>query len=509
MYVNKPGDGRTFKEIEIKNLYFLVSRKVKKDWNMNQLLINVRESEKRILLINNNVIQNLYIEQPEQESLIGNIYIGIVERVVPSMEAAFVNIGKGKKGYLHFSQTPVFIKNKFEGNVDKRKPYIHQGEKILVQIIKDETDTKYYRLTGNIEFTSESVILMPYGHYVAVSKKLSETLRQQLRDWAINTKHDTEGYLFRTQAEQLTEERFLETIDELREEHNKLILLAGQVKAPALLKGNNSFLNEIIKLKDKFQLDEVICDDLQLVKQLKEIWTGIHIEYYHEKMNIFSHYFLNKELEKLQKKVVWLDNGANIVIEEKEAFTIIDVNSAKASGQKRKDETIRKTNMLAAREIARQVRLRNIGGNIFIDFINMTKDQDREAIIRLLKKEFEWDQERTIIFGFTNLGILEMSRKRTKPSLQQKMMVHCPTCQGTGFVESSATVAFQLERELWGYKDQDYMEVIIEVTEDVLQFFTGEHKEHFMKLEHTLGFTISFEIFAFPKPHFHIKRLVN
>ncbi len=483
--------------------------KVKKDWNMNQLLINVRESEKRILLIENHVLQNLYIEQPQQESLIGNIYIGIVERVVPSMEAAFVHIGKGKKGYLHFSQTPAFIKDKFEGNVDKRKSYIHQGEKILVQIVKDETDTKYYRLTGNIEFTSESVILMPYGHYVAVSKKLSESARQQLRDWAMDMKNDSEGFLFRTQAGQLTKERFLDAIEALREEHKQLLSSVGQVKAPALLKENNSFLKEIINLKEKFHLDEVICDDLRLVKQLKEVWTDIHIEYYHEKTNIISRYSLNKELEKVHKKVVWLDNGANIVIEENEAFTIIDVNSAKAPGQKRKDETIRKTNMLAAKEIARQVRLRNIGGNIFIDFINMTKDQDRESIIRLLKKEFERDQERTIVFGFTNLGILEMSRKRTKPSLQQKMMVHCPTCQGTGFVESSATAAFQLERELWGFKDQDYMEVIIEVTEDVLQFFTGEYKEHLMNLERTLGFTIKFQVFDFPKPHYHIKRLIS
>ena len=255
-------------------------------------------------------------------------------------------------------------------------------------------------------------------------------------------------------------------------------------------------------------IDEVICDHFPMVQRIKKEWdAGDKVVYYHRNENILSRLSLDKHLASLFKKVVWLDNGANIVIEEKEAFTVIDVNTAKFSGRVDTDDFIRITNRLAAREIARQLRLRDIGGNIFIDFINMQSQSGREELLREFKKELEKDHERTIIYGFTKLGVLEMSRKRTKPSVQKKMSVPCAVCQGTGFVESPATVAFQLERELWEYKNGDYSNVVVAVTEDVLSYFTGENKKHLLNLENTLKFTISFEKLSFPKPHYYIKRL--
>lgn len=464
---------------------------------MIRLLINARETEKRMLLEKDNYLQSVYIEQPEQESLVGNIYLGYVEKLMHSMDAAFVNIGKGKKGYLHLSQLPG-ISN------------VHQGEKILVQVIKDETDTKYYRLTRNIELSSDTLVYMPYGQYVAISKKLPEQVRDQLRQWANEVKVEPEGILLRTQAGDVTQEELVEKLTYLRNEFQRLIKLSQNLKAPALLVEKNTFFEEIKKINQKEKVSEIICDDYDLFHLLKEKLGNItQLTYYKEKENIISHFLLEKEMETLHKKIVWLKNGANIVIEENEAFTIIDVNTAKSPGHKLKRDAVMTTNTLAAKEIARQVRLRNIGGNILIDFINMQEEKERIKIINLLKQEFAQDFERIIIYGFTALGILEMSRKRTKPSIRQKMMIPCPNCHGTGFIESPATVAFRLERELWEYRDQDFSEVVIAATEDVIQYFTGDHQNHLKDLESTLHFSIHLQPENFAIPHYHIKKFVR
>ncbi len=474
---------------------------------MTKMIINARESEKRIIMEKAGSIQHVYIEQPEGKSLVGNIYLGIVERVVPSLNAAFVNFGKGKKGYLHVTQVPAYL---FQENKQKDvsiREVIRQGEKMIVQVQKDESDKKYYRITGNIEIASPTLVYMPFGNYVAVSKKLPQKERTRLKEWGHRYKQGSEGFIIRTNASDCHENELLDQYNQLKEKWNAIKGLAQKQKAPSALLVHDSLLDEIQSFLQLEKVDEIICDDMTIVQHVKkELKNSIPVRYYKEKENIVTHYLLQKELESLTKKMVWLKNGANIVIEQSEAFTIIDVNTAKFTGSLEKEMAVMETNRLAAIEIARQIRLRNIGGNIFIDFINVKEENDRVALIQLLKKEFEKDQERTIIYGFTALGILEISRKRAKPSLQDKLLNQCPTCYGTGFVTSPATVAFQLERELWEYKDGDYSEVIIEATEDVVAYFSGEHKEHLKRLEETLLFKITFQPISFFRPHYHIKR---
>lgn len=477
---------------------------------MTKLLINARVSEKRIVVENEGKIERFFVEQPEGKSLIGNIYLGIVERVVPSLNAAFVNIGKGKKGYLHVSQVPEYFLQNHKEKDGSIRDFIRQGEKIIVQVQKDESDKKYYRITGNIEFPDQALVYMPFGKYVAVSKKLPEEVRKQLKEWGNSAVQDSEGMVLRTAASDLNEAELLEKFARLRESWKRIEGLAQKQKAPSPLYMHDQFFDEIHSVLETEQVDEIVCDEFSIVQQLKaELKDSIPVSYYKGNENILSHFSLQKELESLMKKVVWLKNGANIVIEQSEAFTIVDVNTAKFTGYSEKETAVMETNRLAAIEIARQIRLRNIGGNIFIDFINVKREQDRLALIRILRDELERDTERTIIYGFTTLGVLEMSRKRAKPSLQDKLMVQCPTCQGTGVVSSPATVAFQLERELWEYKDGDYSEVIVEATEDVIVFFRGEYREHLARLEETLFFNITFEKVDFAHPHYHIKRIVR
>lgn len=466
---------------------------------MNRLIINTRESERRFVLLKNGKVCYLYIEQPEQKSHIGNIYLGIVERIVPHLHAAFVRLGKEQKGYLSFHDVPRSITNTGK---------VHAGEKIIVQIKKDETERKSYRITANIEFSGSSLVYMPYGNYTAVSKKIAEPERTELKNWAEAVKKETEGILVRTKAAEMSKEKLVEQLNALREKFVLVKRKGETAKAPALLMEKDSFMEEITRVLAKEQVEEIFCDQFNFVEKLKqEAGFRLPVIYYNEKENIFSHFRLHKDLETVFKKVVWLPNGANIVIEEREAFTVIDVNSAKFSGRIEREDFIETTNEAAAKEIARQIKLRNIGGNIFVDFINMRNSKARKRIIQILQNEFADDYERVIIYGFTSLGVLEMSRKRERPSLQQKMTQSCSVCGGTGVVGSPASVAFQLERELWGYKGGDYKDVYIEVSEDVYQYFTGKNKHHVKNLEETLNLSLHFKSVTAAKPCYRILRL--
>ena len=227
-------------------------------------------------------------------------------------------------------------------------------------------------MSGNIELAGEALIYMPYGKYVAVSRKLTEPVRQALKEIGQRIKEPSEGMILRTETEKLSETDLQSRLQKERERWQHLLKKSQSLKAPAPLFVMNHFLEEINAILMKMNVDEIVVDVKPLAQQLKERYGNRYpISFYREKENLISHYTLQKEWESLHKKVVWLKNGANIVIEESEAFTIIDINTAKFTASSEKEAAIRKTNMLAAQEIAKQIRLRNMGGNIFIDFINM------------------------------------------------------------------------------------------------------------------------------------------
>ncbi|MCU9614004.1 Rne/Rng family ribonuclease [Caldibacillus lycopersici] len=476
---------------------------------MNRLFINTRESEKRWMVEKSGEMVELFIEQPEHASLIGNIYLGVVEKVIPSMNAAFVHIGKGKKGYLHISQIPAYYMSE-EANKPFKSiaKFLRQGEKIIVQVVKDETDSKYYRLTGNIEFSGKAIVYMPFGKYTAVSKKLNEETRTKWKEWAKLVLTDSEGIVIRTSVENVTNDVLLQELEKLRKQFTEVHSSSVKGNAPSLLLQKNTFYEKISHILEKEQMDEIYCDEISLFQKLKEALkdSNLSINYYPGNENIISHFQTSHAMEQLTKKIVWLKNGANIVIEETEACTVIDVNTGKFTGKSQKEKTIFDTNLLAAEEIARQVKLRNIAGIILVDFINMKSPQQQKQIISLLNERFIHDQERVTIYGFTSLGILELSRKRTTPSIKQKLTISCPVCNGLGTVMSPATIAFQLERELWEYKGSDYSEVQIEATPDVIQYFTGENEAHLHDLEVILRIKILLQSIDKNIPHYHIKR---
>lgn len=470
---------------------------------MNQIIINAREQEKRFAVVENHELKKFFIERPEQKSCIGNIYYGIVEKVMPSMDGAFVRIGKDKKGFLHRTAIPAYT---LDPNENKSRiplsSLIHQGEKMIVQVVKDETGSKYCRLTGLIEISGDYLIYLPYSSYIAVSKKLNDVERNKWKQWAKNYLDKNEGVIIRTFAMHLDEDKVFAELQQLRAVYQNLVRKAQQVKAPTLLQGKDHFLAEILKETEKNKVEEILADERNIIKNIQEQVGNIPIVFYQEKENIFSRFHLDRAIEQLTKKVVWLENGANIVIEETETATIIDVNTSKFTKQNEYKKTIMETNRLAAKEIARQIILRKISGIILIDFINMETDEERESIINILEEELDEDELPTKIFGFTALGILEMARKRTTPSLKEQMQRKCPVCHGSGAVLSLETIVHQLERELMEYRRGNVNEISIEATEDVIDYVSsGNHfKDHF-------PFKISFISVNDVRPFYRIKQI--
>lgn len=477
---------------------------------MKQLIINARETEKRYALLDNGKLVQFYTENPRDKSLVGNIYLALVENVIPSMNAAFVQLGKGIKGYLPLKTVQInpFIGQDGENNGPVK---IKQGDKVIVQVIKDQTALKEYTVTGNIEFSGKGLVYMPYGKYVAVSKKLGDEERKFWKTWGFKNKSNTEGLLVRTFADTAGTNVLEKELEKLRQQYADVLQKAKREKAPALVLERDPFFEKIVALLEEESLDEVHCDSRSLLRNLEKVIdkTKISIQYFQGNENIFSNFHLDKSVHELHKKIVWLDNGANLVIEEAEAFTIIDVNSGKFTGSLEKNAATMEINRLASVEIARQLRLRNISGIVLIDFINMNHDKNREEIVKLMEREFANAEPRTTIHGFTTLGLMELSRKKTTPSVKQKTMIPCPVCHGVGNVPSPEACAFKLERELWELKGQDVEKVVVEVTEDIYSYFSGEYRPYLENLEEALHFQIEFQKIENLVPFYHIKRVLR
>ena len=479
---------------------------------MKRLIINSLTREKRYALLDEQKVERLFVKQPERGSLVGNIYYGTVTKVLPGMNAAFVDIGEDKNGFIHRDKLASFVLADDDKAVKDNRSissFVHQGEKLLVQVEKDATGTKGPRLTGVIELSGDHIIYMPKGKYVAVSKKISQPeVREKWRLYGYDVKKAEEGLLFRTSSEHTAEDGISQELEELRAEYQSLEHQVQGIKKPARIFERDSFLSDLREeIKANLNQVEVITDDHELMETLQHQFTGLPISLYTGKENIFSVYQLDGELEKALKRIVWLDKGAYLVLDEDEALTVIDVNTGKFSGKQDLADTVLKTNLLAAEEAARQIRLRDIAGMILIDFIDMKTERERAQIFTKMAAELKKDARRTNLIGFTPLGILQMTRKKTKVSISESMLTKCPVCEGTGRILSAETIAFRLERELFEYRNRDVDEVVIETTEEVKHVFCGEHNIHKKRLEEILAFSIKMQTEKHAKPYYRILQL--
>ncbi|MCL6573855.1 MAG: Rne/Rng family ribonuclease [Bacillus sp. (in: Bacteria)] len=472
---------------------------------MKTIIINYHAREKRFASIRDNRVESIVFDRPEDRSLVGNIYYGTVTKVLPGMNAVFINIGAEKNAYLHRDLLPSFLEA-----ADRQRnisSYIHQGEKILVQVEKDATGTKGARVTGIIEIQGNHLIYMPRGRYLAVSKKIAdETQKATLRRLGQRLIAEEEGIIFRTSSIFCEEEEIREELTTLRQQSQNLMKLAATYKKPSLLFQKDTFIDMILEEVARMKLGEVIVDDLALKKLVEEKNKQLKVIFYNDKENIFAANNLEHEIDKALKRIVWLDKGAYLIFDETEALTIIDVNTGKFSGKSDYQETVVKTNQLAAIEVVRQLRLRDIGGIVLIDFIDMIRAQDRQSILDIFEKEGMNDSRSTKMIGFTPLGILQMTRKKTKVSLSEALQVKCPTCDGTGRILSAETIGFRLERELLEYRHSEFEAVLVETTKEVKEVFLGANEGHRDALEELLQLKLFFTILPSIQHHYFLKK---
>lgn len=362
---------------------------------MEKLIVNVTSREKRFALIKNKQVEKINFDRPEQRSLVGNIYYGTVTKVLQGMNAVFIDIGEEKNAYLHRD-----VLAKYVISTDKEKDkmsvtaFVHQGERMLVQVDKDITGTKGPRVTGIIEIPGEHLIYMPKGRYVAVSKKISdEKQKETLRVLGKQVTTGEEGIIFRTSSSAKTEKEIVEELSTLKSQYNELATKATALKKPGIIFQKDTFTELVLDTAGSMTDGEVVIDDLSVKKLVETKFPNLKVSYYNGKENIFAVHRVEHEIEKALKRLVWLDNGSYLVFDETEALTIIDVNTGKFSGKVDYQDTVLKTNQLAAREIVRQLRLRDIGGIVLIDFIDMKREKDKLSIIETIEKELRKDEK--------------------------------------------------------------------------------------------------------------------
>lgn len=479
---------------------------------MNEIVINYKSREKRFAVIENNKVTKISIHQPTDQSKVGNIYLGKVVDVKAGMNAAFIDIGEGKNGYLHRDQLPLYVQSR-DTNKEKLSisKFIQEGKKIIVQVKKDETEIKGPLLTAIVELSGENLIYIPEGDYIAVSKKIDQATREKWETIARKHKRENEGFIIRTEAVKGNEKEWVAELQHLRESYLEIVQHSKNIFHPSIIWEKPLFFDEVLHELGRLKSGTVIVDDYELKNTLQEKTKNVidakwDYAFYQKKQNIFSSYEIDEEVENGLKKIVWLNNGSYIIMEETEAMVVIDVNTGKFTGHQNQQDTVFKTNLLAAQEIGRQISIRNYGGIILVDFIDMKTKAHQQKVIEVLQKELNKDTRYSRIVGFTELGILQITRKKTKKSLPETIQMPCPVCHGKGKVYSTETMAFRLERELWERQYSNHEAVLIEITENVKDIFCGKKNVHLDRLEQVLHIKINFKIMDSPTPAFYIRQ---
>ncbi|MDD3609717.1 MAG: ribonuclease G [Halothiobacillaceae bacterium] len=426
-----------------------------------EILINVTPQETRIAAVENGVLQEINIERTRARGIVGNIYKGRVSRVLPGMEAAFVDIGFERAAFLHVSDIDLKPEEK-ETGVEASPRLIHEllrpGQDILVQVIKDPLGSKGARLTTEITIPSRYLVYVPNGRNIGVSSRIEDEAERVRLKSLLNGLLEDEGlsggYIVRTVTEGIEAEP-------LRRDLNFLRRLWEGIRERAVMAPAGSLVHEDLPvvlrtLRDlvganieKVRLDsrETYHRAVQFAERMVPEILPL-IEHYPGERPIFELYGVEDEIQRALEKKVPLKSGGYLIIDQTEAMTTVDVNTGAFVGHKTLEETIFKTNLEAAQAIARQLRLRNLGGIIIIDFIDMAESAHREQVLKALEKALERDYAKTKVCEVSSLGLVEMTRKRTRESLEHVLCEVCPICGGRGSVKSAETVCYEIFREI-------------------------------------------------------------
>ncbi len=417
---------------------------------MKTILLNSMPEEVRMAIVAGGELQAIEMERASHSHLVGNLYRGRVQNVLPGMQAAFVDIGREKNAFLYIGDGMPK-----EAQQAVRQQKIHIGQTLPVQIVKDAIGTKGPRATTHLTLPGRNVVLMPTAAYIGISRRIeSEEERARLHGIAERICPKDMGLIIRTVAAGKTEEVLAADVRYLRRLWESIQARMKLGSAPSLLYRDADLAIRMVRDSFTDEIDEVIVDDRALYQRIVELVEyaspelADRVKLYAERTPLFRKYHLEEELEKLGAREVELPSGGFIVIDKTEALTVIDVNTGKFVGKANLADTVYHTNLEAAAEILKQLRLRDIGGIIVVDFIDMEQPGQKEELLAYMREHVKSDPTKTNIVDITSLGLVEITRKKSRQNLESMIYSECPYCHGKGRVESPETVGIQISRDI-------------------------------------------------------------
>lgn len=474
-----------------------------------EIYINVDPHEKRVAVMENKRIEEFYIEGGRSTNIVGSIYKGRVESVLPGINAAFVNMGLEKNGFLHVSDV-VTAGSSYEKILegereeesqnlpDREKPLPHinevlkKGDEILVQVVKEPIRTKGARLTSQISIPGRFIVLMPFDKHIGLSKRIEDKPeRERLRKIFEELKlPKEEGFIVRTAAIGASKRDIFREVRYLTHLWHHIKNKARRSKTPALIHqeydlvlrvARDLFTNDVLKLEVDSRNE---YKDIMRFLRIYSPYLRPRVKFYNEKAPMFEKYDIEKQIAKVYSRIVQLKSGGYLVFDEAESLVAIDVNSGKFVGERNLEETAYKTNLEAAEEIPRQLRLRDLGGIIIIDFIDMEYPNHRKSVFKALERRLEDDKAKTKILNISSIGLVEMTRQRMRQSIEGKSYQKCPYCGGRGTVKSASTVAIELTRKLMPFlEERRYREIFVYLHPEVAAYVGAPERNMLKPLE--------------------------
>ncbi len=411
-----------------------------------EILINIGIDENRVAILEDGVLAEFLIERPDEQRRAGNIYRGKVENVLPGMQAAFIDIGEEKNAFLYIDDVLPKEGDSENGDAPKHcsiQDLLHEGQDIVVQMIKEPIGTKGPRVVTQITIPGRYLVLVPAVDYIGISRRIEdENERERLKTVVASFKSSGVGLIVRTAAEGVEGSELQSDYEFLVNVWEKIKKKTKKGPCPALLYRDHDFLYRILRDYLSKDVNRLLIDEndtyskaLELIKTLAPSLKS-RVQLYNGTAPLFEVFNVESRVEKALRRKVWLECGAYLVFDQTEALTVIDVNTGKFTGTTCLEDTVYQTNLMAAGEIARQIRLRNLAGIIIVDFIDMRSDEERDQVIARLEEEFARDKVKVNILGFTSLGLLELTRKKVRQSLREILQIECESCEGTGYIVS-------------------------------------------------------------------------
>ncbi len=474
-----------------------------------EIFINVTPQETRVAFVENGVLQEVQIERAQKRGLVGNIYKGKVSRILPGMQAAFIDVGLERTAFLHAADIAMNA-DESKAHTENGKPHadisslLREGQDVVVQVIKDPLGTKGARLITQVSIPSRYLVFLPGTHHIGVSQKIeSEEERLRLKDIIAQLMPELEvgGYIVRTVAEGVSKEAIRNDMQFLQKLWLTIQQRTSDVESPCMIHDDLQIVMRTMRDLGSSEIEKIRIDSRETYEKVKK-FTGKFIphledrvEHYPGERPLFDLYGIEDEIHKALDRKVQLKSGGYLIIDQTEAMTTVDVNTGAFVGHRNQEETIFKTNLEASQAIVRQLRLRNLGGIIIIDFIDMNDVEHRRQVIRALEKYLERDSAKSQITEVSVLGLVEMTRKRTRESLEHVLCQTCPTCHGRGSLLSAETVCYEIFREIMREARQfDAKKLLVLASQTVVDMLVDEESTSLAQLEEFIDKPIKLQV---------------